>query len=62
MTLKYNRIALIPHTCSICNRIFWLEPYRCNLDDHLIATFVEPICKECVDNYVDKTEITINND
>ncbi len=62
MTLKYNRVALIPHICDVCGRIFWLEPYRRNTDDHIIAVFVENICKECVDASTDETVTTVHKD
>lgn len=28
MTIKNNRFAILPHTCSRCERTFWLEPYK----------------------------------
>lgn len=45
MILRYNRFALIPHTCNQCEKIFWLEWYREDGDfgDH------DRVCKRCID-------------
>lgn len=51
MTIKYNRFALFPHTCSRCERSFWLEPYKhFKIDEYkaiVCCTYVTNICKEC---------------
>lgn len=51
MTIKYNRFALFPHTCSRCEKSFWLEPYKHFKMDTYQAfgcvTYVTNICKEC---------------
>ena len=53
MTIKYNRFALFPHTCSRCEKSFWLEPYkRFKFDEYkaiACVTYVTTICKECSD-------------
>lgn len=57
MKIKYNRFALIPNTCSICGRGFWLEPYKKDVQEgfsplggyHIFET---DICKECCDKEV----------
>lgn len=25
---NYDKIAILPKRCDICNRLFWLEPYN----------------------------------
>ena len=51
MTIKYNRFALFPHTCSRCEKSFWLEPYKHFKMDAYQAfgcvTYITNICKEC---------------
>ena len=51
MTIKYNRFALFPHTCSKCEKSFWLEPYKhFKVDEYkgiICATYIMNICKEC---------------
>jgi hypothetical protein len=51
MTIKYNRFALFPHTCSECGKSFWLEPYkRFKVDEYKVfgcITYITNICKEC---------------
>lgn len=54
MKIKYNRFSLIPNTCSICGKGFWLEPYKKDIQEgfsplggyHIFET---DICKECCD-------------
>ena len=51
MKIKYNRFAILPHTCSECEKSFWLEPYKhYKVDRFSVAGCVEyitNICKEC---------------
>ena len=51
MTIKYNRFALFPHTCSKCEKSFWLEPYKhFKVDEYKVfgcITYITNICKEC---------------
>lgn len=53
MTIKYNRFALFPHTCSKCEKSFWLEPYKhFKMDEYkgiVCVMYVMNICKECSD-------------
>lgn len=52
MKLIYNRFSLIPHTCSKCEKTFWLEPYKHYKVERFsmfgTIEFVTNICKECV--------------
>ena len=50
MKIKYNRFALLPHTCSSCEKSFWLEPYKHYIVEEFSLRYVEyetNICKEC---------------
>ena len=51
MKIKYNRFALLPHTCSKCEKVFWLEPYKHYKVESFSFTgcveYVTNICKEC---------------
>jgi len=51
MEIKYNRFALLPHTCSKCEKSFWLEPYKHYKVTEFrltgIIDFKTNICKEC---------------
>ena len=51
MTIKYNRFALFPHTCSRCEKSFWLEPYKHFKMESYQAfgciEYITNICKEC---------------
>ena len=51
MKIKYNRFALLPHTCSKCEKAFWLEPYKHYTIEHMNLVgsicYVTNICKEC---------------
>ena len=51
MKIKYNRFALLPHTCSRCEKTFWLEPYKHYKVEQFagmgIVEYVTNICKEC---------------
>lgn len=53
MKIKYNRFALIPHCCSKCEEVFWLEKYKHYKVERISAmgciTFVTNICKKCAD-------------
>ena len=52
MKLIYNRFSLIPHTCSKCEKAFWLEPYKRYKVERFSmfgnVEYVTNICKECV--------------
>lgn len=51
MKIKYNRFALLPRTCSRCEKAFWLEPYKHYKIEKFSITgcveYVTNICKEC---------------
>ena len=51
MRIKYNRFALFPHTCSRCEKSFWLEPYKhFKVNEYKVfgcVTYITNICKEC---------------
>ena len=51
MKINYNRFAILPHTCSRCEKTFWLESYKhYKVKSFSIAGYVEfitNICKEC---------------
>ena len=52
MKIKYNRFALVPHTCSGCGRTFWLEPYKYSSYDRFspiggFCIITTSLCKEC---------------
>ncbi len=52
MKIKYNRFALLPKTCGICGKSFWLEPYKYSSFDRFSPTggfciVITCICKEC---------------
>lgn len=53
MEIKYNRFALLPHTCSECKKSFWLEPYKYyKISEERMMGIVDykmSICKECSD-------------
>lgn len=53
MKIKYNRFALLPHTCSKCEKAFWFEPYKhCKIESFGVMGCVEyitNICKECAE-------------
>lgn len=59
MTIKNNRFAILPHTCSKCERTFWLEPYKYYKIERWSFTgcveFVTYICKDCGES-IDETE------
>ena len=59
MTIKNNRFAILPHTCSKCERTFWLEPYKHSKIERWsftgCVTFVTNICKDCGES-IDETE------
>jgi Tfp pilus assembly protein PilZ len=46
---KYDRVAIIPKRCDICNRLFWLEPYNIYYKSLGIgANYVKEIdCRKC---------------
>lgn len=61
MTIKNNRFAILPHTCSKCERAFWLEPYKHYKIERWsltgCVTFVTNICKDCGESIdIDKAE------
>ncbi len=51
MKLIYNRFSLIPHTCSKCEKAFWLAPYKRYKVERFSMfgniEYVTNICKEC---------------
>ena len=51
MKIKYNRFALLPHTCSKCEKAFWLEPYKHYTVERFSGVgcveYITNICKEC---------------
>ena len=51
MKIKYNRFALLPHTCIKCEKTFWLEPYKRYKMERLsivgCVEYLTNICKEC---------------
>jgi len=53
MEIKYNRFALLPHTCAECEKSFWLEPYKYyKISEERMMGIVDyktHICKECSD-------------
>lgn len=55
MTIKYNRFALFPHSCYMCERVFIFEPYkRLEAEEiHFIGTvsLITNVCKNCVDKH-----------
>ncbi len=59
MTIKNNRFAILPHTCSECERTFWLEPYKHYKIERWSFTgcveFVTNLCKDCSAS-IDKAE------
>ena len=59
MTIKNNRFAILPHTCSKCERTFWLEPYKHYKTERWsftgCVTFVTNLCKDCGES-IDEAE------
>jgi len=59
MRIKNNRFAILPHTCSKCERTFWLEPYKHYKIERWsftgCVTFVTNLCKDCGES-IDETE------
>lgn len=51
MKIKYNRFAILPYTCSECQKTFWLELYKHYTVDRFswagCVTYITNICKEC---------------
>ena len=49
--MKNNRFAILPHTCSKCDRTFWLEPYKHYKIERWSFTgcveYVTNICYDC---------------
>lgn len=60
MTIKYNRFALIPHTCYWCERAFVFEPYKRLSAEEFhgvgIVTYETNICKNCLDKHMSGKE------
>lgn len=52
MKIKFNRFALIPHICSECEELFWLEPYRRYRVVYPLLGYneTERICKKCAND------------
>ena len=54
MEIKYNRFALLPHTCSQCGKSFWLEPYKhYKITEYRIMGVIDNVfnaCMECSDS------------
>ena len=59
MTIKNNRFAILPHTCSRCGRTFWLEPYKhYKIERWSFAgcvTFITNLCTDCGES-IDEAE------
>ena len=55
MKINYNRFALLPHTCSECEKTFWLEPYKHYKIERFsmvgCVEYVTNICKECNEKF-----------
>ena len=50
MKINYNRFAILPHTCSRCEKTFWLEPYKhykVESFSMVCVEYITNICKEC---------------
>ena len=51
MRVNYNRFAILPHTCSKCEKSFWLEPYKRYKIEHFsmvgCVEYITSICKGC---------------
>lgn len=65
MKIKYNRFALVPHTCSNCGKSFWLEPYKHSSFDRFsplggFSIVTANICKECA-NELNKEQTDATN-
>ena len=63
MKIKYNRFALLPHTCSNCGKTFWLEPYKYSSYDRFspiggFSIVTTSLCKECSDMVEEQGENT----
>jgi ribosomal protein S27AE len=59
MTIKNNRFAILPHTCSRCGRAFWLEPYKHYKTKRWsfagCVTFITNLCTDCGES-IDEAE------
>ena len=63
MKIKYNRFALLPHTCSDCGKTFWLEPYKYSSYDRFspvggFSIITTSLCKECSNKVEEQGENT----
>ena len=56
MTVKYNRFALIPHTCYECERAFIFEPYKRIKKEEIrvvgVIVHIADFCKNCGDKHI----------
>ena len=66
MKLIYNRFSIIPHTCSKCEKAFWLEPYKHYKFERFSmfgsVEYVTNICKECVIAELKENQIEENKE